>query len=115
MMQETFAADIQKMMAEWNSATLAERCFAAHHAAQIAELAQCALARRTVDSVAAQYPGIVPAFEAWSNNAAYWDGRTAFRMKDDRRRHAPWSKLALTCYGNVEVFSAAARAWKAAQ
>lgn len=61
---------------------------------------------------ARQDPLIKAGFEAWLSNACYWDGK-GYRMKDNARARAPWSKAVMKLYpGGCSDFHEAAHAYR---
>jgi len=70
--------------------------------------------RRAAVTLARQDPLIRSAFEAWTSNSAYWDGR-GYRLQIDKRRRAPWSAAVCALYPDVEAFAESARLYIDAQ
>lgn len=61
---------------------------------------------------ARQDPSIKAGFEAWITNACYWDGN-GYRMKDNKRGRASWSKAVMKLYADCDAFHEAAHAFAA--
>jgi hypothetical protein len=63
--------------------------------------------RMNVEALVAAYPALATAMIQWCDNECYWDGK-GYRLKYDRRRRAPWSKLVVELWPDCRDFAEAA-------
>lgn len=86
------------------------RCGTEVHQPAPARAAQIAAGRATaVRKAAASNPALRAAFIAWKDGDAYWDGK-GYRLKSNRGKRAPWSRLVVERYPQLEDFHEAASA-----